>query len=84
MEVKIVNIKVPWVAFGTKEGSNEVDYRQDRPEILLRGHRCWQENVFTQTSEFTVTLGFLPQDLQDLWKSFKDGVEDWVKEEENK
>lgn len=80
MKFRVEGVSVPLISAETLEG--RVDYLEGEPEIRIKGYKNRYEIKLVETSEITVQFSGLPQKLQNLWKNFKMGLEDWAKKEE--
>jgi len=80
MKFRVEGVNVPLISAETLEG--RVDYVEGEPEIRIKGYKNRYEIKLVETSEITIQLSGLPQELQNLWQNFKIGLEEWAKETE--
>ena len=82
MKYKLEEVHIPMIEMETVEGIT--DYAAGEPQIRIKGYKNRAEIKVIETSEVTIRLSGLPQELQDLWEEFETKVENWVKEKEEK
>ena len=80
MKFQIEEVRIPMTSIETVEGIT--DYAAGELEIRVKGYKNRDEVKLMETSEVTIQLSGLPQELQDLWEKFQTQVENWVKEQE--
>lgn len=80
MKFKVEEVRVPLISTETVGG--EIEHLQGEPEIEIKGYKHRNEIKLVETTQITIRLSGLPQELQDLWRNFKTKVEDWVEKQE--